>query len=424
MHRRTVLRVVGASSLAAAFLLGPRTPSLAQTVSWTRQFGTPGYEWVGDVGLTGGVAVAAGHSHERLRGCDSAGELFVRAVSAADGSLLWCREFGASDDLMNIGGVAADATGVYVGGSLWGRFRGQRRVGRQDAFVRKYDLAGNVVWTRQFGTHRLDATTDVALGGGGLYVLGMTNGPLGGSTVGLDDVFVRRYDVTGEVDWTARFGTAASDAAFALAADAGGASVGGHTEGTFPWQSSPTSGSEGFIVQLRPDGVERWHRRIDAPGDDAVNGLAIDESGALTAVGSSPGIDGERLFGSDAMFVRRYGQGGAVWWTRTFGSSAFGDRASGVAADASGIYVVGSTYGHLPGASNRGRTDAFAMSLNDAGSLAWVDQFGSREKDELFGVAVDAGDLVVGGDSWGRLHVRNHGVEDAVLRGYVVTSPA
>jgi hypothetical protein len=141
-------------------------------------------------------------------------------------------------------------------------------------------------------------------------------------------------------------------------------------------------------------------------------------------LGSSPGIAGERLFGSDAMFVRRYGPRGAVWWTRTFGSAAFGDRASGVATDASGTYVVGSTYGDLPGTTNRGLADAFVVALDADGSLAWVDEFGSGDKDELFGVAVQAGELVVGGDSWGTLHVRNHGVEDAVLRGYAVTRAA
>jgi hypothetical protein len=420
MHRS--IRVAGALSLAV--VLAGSVPSIAQTVSWTRQFGTPGYEWVADVALWGGVAYAAGHSHERLPGCDTDGEVFVRAVSAADGSVLWCRQFGASNDLMNIGGVAADATGVYVGGSLFGRFRGQHRVGRQDAFVRRYDLAGNVVWTRQFGTHRLDATTDVALGGGGLYVLGTTNGPLEGPGAGLDDVFLRRYTLDGEVDWTRQFGTAASDAAFALAADEGGATLGGHTEGTFPWQSSPTRGSEGFIVNLRPDGVERWQRRIDGPGDDSVNGLAAGAAGAPTVVGSSPGIAGDRLFGSGAMFVRRYGPRGAIRWTRTFGSTTFGDRASGVATDASGTYVVGSTYGDLPGGHDRGLADAFVVALDPAGSLAWVDEFGSADKDELFGVAVRAGELVVGGDTWGTLHVATHGVEDAVQRGYAVASAA
>jgi hypothetical protein len=141
-------------------------------------------------------------------------------------------------------------------------------------------------------------------------------------------------------------------------------------------------------------------------------------------IGSSPGIAGRQLFGSDAVFVRRYGLFGKVRWTRTFGSSAFGDNADGVATDASGVYVVGSTYGNMPGRTNRGRADDFVVALDPTGSLAWVDEFGSRDKDELYGVAVEGGALVVGGATWGKLHLRTHGVEDAVLRGYAVTSHA
>jgi hypothetical protein len=319
---------------------------------------------------------------------------------------------------MSVGGIAADATGVYVAGSLWQTLPGQRSHGRQDAFVRRYDLAGDVVWTRQFGTHRIDAATDVALGGGGLYVLGTTNDGLGAPSAGLDDLFVRRYDLEGGAEWTTQFGTPESDAGLGIAADAGGVSVVGTTAGTFAWQSTPTVDSEGFVVRLGPNGGERWHRRIDGPGADSVRAVAT-EGGGLTIVGSSPGIVGQRLFGSDAIFVRRYGPWGAVRWTRTFGSSAFGDAADHVATDPSGIFVVGSTYGALPGATNRGRADAFVVALDPAGSLAWIDQFGSRDKDELFGAAAQAGQLVVGGATWGRVHGRNHGVVDALLRGYV-----
>jgi hypothetical protein len=423
VRQRSMLRAIGAMGVAAALLATGSPPTFAATASWTRQFGTAGYEWVEDVAVSGGIAYAAGHAHDRLPGCDAAGELFVRAVSAEDGSLLWCRQYGASDDLMSVGGIAADATGVYVAGSLFQTLPGQSSHGRQDAFVRRYDLAGDVVWTRQFGTHRLDAATDIALGGEGVDVLGTTNDGLGGPSAGLDDLFVRRYDLNGVLRWTTQFGTSASDQASGIAADSGGAYVAGSTEGTFHWQASPTAESEGFVVRLGARGGEQWHRRVDGPGADAVRGLAIDGDG-LTVVGNAPGIEAQRLFGSDGVFVRRYGVWGAVRWTRTFGSDAFGDVADHVASDPSGIYVVGSTYGALPGAADRGRADAFVVALDPAGALAWTDEFGSRQQDELFGAAVGAGQLVVAGATWGGVRGPSRGVADAVLRGYAVSGAA
>ena len=164
-------------------MLGAPSAS-AQTVAWTTQFGTPNYEYVIDVAMTGGVVYAVGGAHTRLPGSDVSGEIFVRAVSATDGSLVWSRQFGSSNDLMDVASVAADATGVYVAGSLYNALPGQTSAGRRDGFVRKYDLAGDEVWTRQFGTARIDSATAVALGGGGVFVTGTTNDGLGGRNAG------------------------------------------------------------------------------------------------------------------------------------------------------------------------------------------------------------------------------------------------
>ncbi len=415
---RSIRRMLIASGVTATLILLGSPPASAQSVTWTTQFGTPNYEWVEDVALTAGIAYAAGVAHSRLPGSDTNGEIFVRAVSAADGSLIWSRQFGDGNDLMDVHGVAADATGVYVVGSLYNALLGQTSAGRRDAFVRKYDLAGDVVWTRQFGTTRIDAARNVALGGGALYVAGTTNDGLGGRNAGLDDVFVRAYDLAGNELWTTQFGTPDWDLPTGIAADAGAAYVVGITEGSFAWQSTPTSGSQGFVVKLGPNGGERWHRRIDGPGFDTARAAALD-GGQLTVVGNASGMAGQRLFGSDSNFVRRYGSGGKVVWTRTFGSW-YGEFPSDVAVDASGTFVVGSTYGTFPGATNRGHSDAFVVALDPAGSLAWVDEFGSRDTDSLNGAAVEAGTLVVGGETWGAIDGLSRGVDDALLRGYAV----
>ena len=48
--------------------------------------------------------------------------------------------------------------------------------------------------------------------------------------------------------------------------------------------------------------------------------------------------------------MRKYGPEGGVLWTRQFGTTEL-DEAYAVSADVlGGVYVVGSTYGTLPGA--------------------------------------------------------------------------
>jgi Beta-propeller repeat len=70
---------------------------------------------------------------------------------------------------------------------------------------------------------------------------------------------------------------------------------------------------------------------------------------------------------------------------RDFGTAAY-DSANGIAANASGVYVVGNTDGSLDGI-NKGNTDAFVRKYD--GGVVWAQQFGTRDFDNAIGVALD-----------------------------------
>src|SRR5262245_9991277 len=106
-------------------------------------------------------------------------------TSPQPGTPQWAREFGTSGNDY-AGGLALDLAGniLIVGGSS----------DFTDAFVRKYDPRGNLLWAREF---------DVGYGGGqfvgadpagNVYVVGIATVPLPGqSLAGADDIFVRKY---------------------------------------------------------------------------------------------------------------------------------------------------------------------------------------------------------------------------------------
>ena len=77
-------------------------------------------------------------------------------------------------------------------------------------------------------------------------------------------------------------------------------------------------------------------------------GMAVDGSGVYVA-----GFTNDSTGGADA-FVRRYDAGGTELWTRQFGTATGGALAEGVAVDGSGVYVVGSMGGALPGQTSAG----------------------------------------------------------------------
>jgi hypothetical protein len=101
--------------------------------------------------------------------------------------------------------------------------------GGKDAFIRKYDVDGDIVWTNQFGSPETDEAHGVASvddvgsscpGCDGVYVVGWTVGVIGGAIHGTADVaaLVRQYQRdTGFVHWTEQTARAAS--ALAVSAD-------------------------------------------------------------------------------------------------------------------------------------------------------------------------------------------------------------
>src|SRR5262249_35552266 len=155
--------------------------------------------------------------------------------------------------------IAADASGVYVIGTTTGAFPGQTATGGSDTFLRKFDASGADIWTRQFGTG-LPGATDTARAvdaDGNVYVAGEVTGFLPGQTITrAPDVFLRKYDASGNEVWTREFGsnsipgigTVPADSAGGISVDANGnVYVAGFTFGILAGQTN--AGSQDAFVR-------------------------------------------------------------------------------------------------------------------------------------------------------------------------------
>src|SRR5262249_3762163 len=147
-------------------------------------------------------------------------------------------------------GVRADANGsIYVVGRTFGAFPNQTNAGGADAFVRKYDSDGNELWTRQFGTSTPDIATSIAIASGGtVYVGGTTSGTFPGQiSAGSTDIFIRKYDPSGNVLGTRQFGTTTIDQGASVGVTTDALYVGGETDGSL----APNEGAfDGFLAKL------------------------------------------------------------------------------------------------------------------------------------------------------------------------------
>ncbi|MGH9035652.1 MAG: SBBP repeat-containing protein [Acidimicrobiia bacterium] len=316
----------------------------------------------------------------------------VHPAAASEGTAGWTRQFGTrvADEAL---GVALDPLGnAYAVGWTFGTLPGQRSEGTVDAFVRKYDATGHELWTHQFGSWERDFARAVATDpAGNAYVVGETWGTLPGqSSAGGYDAFVRKYDPAGNEIWTRQFGGGGGEGAWAVTVDpAGGAYVVGTTRAALPGQSS-AGGFDAFVSRYDAAGNEVWTRQFGSQGDEGGRGVALDTLGNVLVVGSTDlALPGETSAGGFDAYLRQYDGAGREGWTRQFGSAA-DDFGVAVAVDAQGDAVVaGSADRALPGQTWAGGSDAFLRSFDAAGTTLWTNQFGTDSSDVAWGVAID-----------------------------------
>lgn len=171
---------------------------------------------------------------------------------------VWTHQFGTTRLDAAVGAAAAIDGSLYVAGHTSGALAGATPSGNQDGFLRRYDASGGELWTRQFGTSEYDRPTGTATDGeGNVYVAGTTDGAFPGeNSAGGADAFLRRYDASGTVVWTRQFGSTASDSAGAVASDGSIVVVGGRTAGALPGQTHATPLNDAFVRAFAPDGTE------------------------------------------------------------------------------------------------------------------------------------------------------------------------
>ena len=332
---------------------------------WTRQFGSSAdlaYEAAADSSGVYVVGMTSGTISGATRANDFGRNAFLRKYDA-DGSVAWTRQFGSpnANDHAYAYGTAVDATGVYVVGKTAGSLPGgPANQGGDDAFLRKYDLDGNILWTQQYGTGGFDSLQAVAVRDSDVYVTGITNG----NTSSMDAI-VRRYDSAGNFLGHLNIVSAGSEQANAVAVDATGVYVGGATTGSLVPNQANAGQYDAFVRKFNLDLTSLvWTRQFGFAGDDQIAGLGTSATGVYAGGYTSGTLSGQTSAGSRDAFVRKFGVDGSTAWTKQFGSAAT-DLVNGLAIDGTKIYVAGKTYGSWPGETLGGYTDAFAAKLSE-----------------------------------------------------------
>ncbi|MDH3214996.1 MAG: T9SS type A sorting domain-containing protein [Candidatus Krumholzibacteria bacterium] len=215
----------------------------------------------------------------------------------SSGAHLWNRKYAGG--LIEITALDADPSGnVVVTGYHGGDFDfggGPLTADVLNVFIARYDASGNHVWSHSFGDagtlqHAYDVAADVS---GSAIITGDFRDPLdlgGGALISAGgwDIFLAKFDAQGNHEWSQRFGDASTQRSYTVAADEdGNIVIGGHFFGSL--------GLGGGI--LVGDPIDFCVARFDAAGNhlwsqrlDVDNlGLPNDKDYSISAAASAGG---------------------------------------------------------------------------------------------------------------------------------------
>jgi hypothetical protein len=191
------------------------------------------------------------------------------------GTPVWAKRAGGTDyDYPSA--MAVDNTGnIFLTGSFIGAafFDAQPLVsaGNDDMFLVRYNTNGNAVWMHSGGGSGFDGGYGITFDNNGkLYVCGgfSSTANFGSQMITsasglLEDIFIARYDLNGNIEWVRRGGGVNADIAYGMVADVtGNAYVTGSFYNAINFGNNLISNgsSDFFLARFNPllVGVDEW----------------------------------------------------------------------------------------------------------------------------------------------------------------------
>ncbi|SDE86663.1 Por secretion system C-terminal sorting domain-containing protein [Mucilaginibacter pineti] len=238
----------------------------------------------------------------------------------------------------------------------------------------------------------------------------------GGTAYFGNDAFISKFDQAGNCMWSTYYGTADEDVAKSITKDTTGKLyIAGYTfsttglASTGAFHTANAGGYDAFIAGFDTSGQRLWGSYFGGEGDDGGYGpvaLHCDRFNNIYLCGQTNSATGiatsgayqTALFagtGDQDAFLAKFNNAGALQWSTYFGGN-FGDAAYRVTNDTTGnIYLTGisnSTTGIATTGqtTNGGSNDAFLVKFDALGNRIWGTYLGGNQDDYGLGLAIDS----------------------------------
>ncbi len=286
--------------------------------------------------------------------------------------------------------------------------------GHSNSFATAVDAAGNVYITGYFqGNQTFGSITLVSAGG--------------------FDVFIAKYDVSGNCLWAKRAGGTSVEYGYGIAVSGTSVYITGSFFGTANF-NTPTAtgsneiisasggGSDTFIAKYDDTGAFLWAKRAGGTTAAEEEGKAVAVIGTSvyitgtfngTANFNTPSATGSNEItsaGFKDIYIAKYDETGTFQWAKRAGGAST-DDVNGIAAIGTSIYITGFVFAtanfNTPSTigSNEivsvGSSDIFIAKYDDTGTFQWAKRAGGTNSDEGNSIAASGTSVYITGSFFG-----------------------
>lgn len=323
----------------------------------------------------------------------------------------WAKSVGGTGDDISQGISTDDYGNVYITGyfgspSITFGTTTLNSAGGFDIFVVKYDAFGNVLWAKSAGGSGDDMGQGISADAdGNVYVTGYFSNPsitFGTTTLtcnGHNDVFIAKYNSSGNLIWVKSVGGFYWDVGISIVVNKNGNiyATGSFNSGSITFDSITlinSGNSTIFIVKYDALGNVLWAKSAGGSDGGMGQGITTDAIGNVYVTGffTSPSI----TFGNYTLtnkgqwdiFVVKYAHNGNVLWAKSAGGIEM-DYGTGIASDSFGnVYITGDFNSPSITFTSKtlintysGNSDIFIVKFDPNGNELWAKSYGGYHKE-------------------------------------------
>ncbi|NTW32263.1 MAG: T9SS type A sorting domain-containing protein [Bacteroidetes bacterium] len=306
--------------------------------------------------------------------------------------------------------------GVYTSASISFGSITLNNAGNNDIFIGKNDIHGNVVWAKSVGGTGDDFVNSITVdSAGSIYLAGAFKSPsiiFGSSTLtnsGSDtrDIFIAKYDSSGNVLWAKSVGGSSEDVANSIKTDkVGNILITGSFQSasialeSYTLTNSGSNTRDIFIAKYDSTGAVIWAKSEAGVSHEEGSGITTDSYDNVFVIGyfnsTSFTIGATNLAnnGSSDIFIAKYDSSGTALWAKCAGGTAM-DFGTGIVADRLDNVCITGWFGSSQlifgddTLSNEGNFDVFITKYNSSGNELWTKSAGGSGGDVANTIFVD-----------------------------------